>query len=110
MSRLYPRNAQFVELRGDALGRPGNDRATSRPLGSSPRSPTIRLNGMLSTAARRVNFRDFFCSARPQVAKFGLRLTRRGVFVFPVGTLISEHPPDRSERAQFGHSAPTSGV
>jgi hypothetical protein len=30
--------------------------------------------------------------------------------VFPVGTLVSERPPDSSERAQFGHSAPTSGV
>jgi len=27
-----------------------------------------------------------------------------------VGTLIAERPPHRSERAQFGHSAPTSGV
>jgi hypothetical protein len=27
-----------------------------------------------------------------------------------VGTLIAECPPHRSERAQFGHSAPTSGV
>jgi hypothetical protein len=30
--------------------------------------------------------------------------------VFAVGTLVSERPPHRSERAQFGHSAPTSGV
>jgi len=30
--------------------------------------------------------------------------------VFPVGTFVSERPPDSSERAQFGHSAPTSGV
>src|SRR5271165_5995006 len=30
--------------------------------------------------------------------------------LFPVGTLVSERPPDSSERAQFGHSAPTSGV
>jgi hypothetical protein len=27
-----------------------------------------------------------------------------------VGTPIAERPPHRSERAQFGHSAPTSGV
>ena len=32
------------------------------------------------------------------------------ILVFPVGTPVSERPPDRSERAQFGHSAPTSGV
>src|SRR5271166_1285980 len=25
--------------------------------------------------------------------------------LFPVGTLVSERPPDSSERAQFGHSA-----
>jgi hypothetical protein len=30
--------------------------------------------------------------------------------VFAVGTLIAGRPPRRSERAQFGHSAPTSGV
>jgi hypothetical protein len=30
--------------------------------------------------------------------------------MFPVGTFVSERPPDSSERAQFGHSAPTSGV
>jgi hypothetical protein len=27
--------------------------------------------------------------------------------VFPVGTPVAERPPDSSERAQFGHSAPT---
>jgi hypothetical protein len=27
-----------------------------------------------------------------------------------VGTPITERPPHRSERARFGHSAPTSGV
>jgi hypothetical protein len=27
-----------------------------------------------------------------------------------VGTLITERPPHRTERAQFGHSAPTSGA
>jgi hypothetical protein len=27
-----------------------------------------------------------------------------------VGTLIAERPPHRTERAQFGHSAPTLGV
>src|SRR6266481_5451037 len=27
-----------------------------------------------------------------------------------VGTLITERPPHRTERARFGHSAPTSGV
>src|SRR5437868_5542457 len=29
---------------------------------------------------------------------------------FAVGTFVSERPPHRSERAQFGHSAPTSGA
>jgi hypothetical protein len=32
------------------------------------------------------------------------------VTLFAVGTRIAERPPHRSERAQFGHSAPTSGV
>jgi hypothetical protein len=29
---------------------------------------------------------------------------------FAVGTPIAERPPHSSERAQFGHSAPTSGA
>ena len=32
------------------------------------------------------------------------------LLVFPVGTLISERPPDRSVRAEFPHTAPTLGV
>ena len=31
-------------------------------------------------------------------------------YIFAVGTAISDRPPHRSERAQFGHSAPTLGV
>ena len=30
--------------------------------------------------------------------------------VIAVGTLITERPPHRAERAPFGHSAPTSGI
>jgi SRSO17 transposase len=30
--------------------------------------------------------------------------------MIPVGTLITERPPDRSGRARFGHPAPTSGI
>ena len=40
----------------------------------------------------------------------GEKSRQRRVFQFPVGTLISERPPDSSEQAQFGHSAPTLGV
>ena len=29
---------------------------------------------------------------------------------FAVGTVIADRPPHRSERAQFGHSAPTSSI
>src|SRR4051794_30967421 len=32
------------------------------------------------------------------------------VILIAVGTLITERPPHRSERARFGHSAPTLGV
>jgi hypothetical protein len=42
-------------------------------------------------------------SLKPQSAKWRCA-------EFPVGTLISERPPDSSEQAQFGHSAPTLGV
>ena len=38
-----------------------------------------------------------------------LEFSREGDTI-AVGTLISERPPHRTERAQFGHSAPTSGV
>jgi len=33
-----------------------------------------------------------------------------GYPLIAVGTLITERPPHRTERAQFGHSAPTSGA
>ena len=41
--------------------------------------------------------------------------TFKGIFChdiseIAVGTLITERPPHRTERAQFGHSAPTSGA
>src|SRR2546427_514057 len=32
------------------------------------------------------------------------------IFEIAVGTLITERPPHRTERAPFGHSAPTSGI
>jgi hypothetical protein len=35
--------------------------------------------------------------------------TSPGTSKIAVGTLITERPPHRSEQAQFGHSAPTSG-
>ena len=38
----------------------------------------------------------------------GLRKGEMGLIA--VGTPITERPPHRSERAQFGHSAPTLGV
>jgi hypothetical protein len=37
-------------------------------------------------------------------------LTAEYQAVIAVGTLITERPPHRSERARFGHSAPTAGV
>jgi hypothetical protein len=33
-----------------------------------------------------------------------------GPAAFAVGTAVAGRPPHRSERAPFGHSAPTSGV
>ena len=54
-------------------------------------------------AAQSGKNRENWFSAQPYGAS-------HRVFAFPVGTLISERPPDRSERAQFGHSAPTLGV
>ena len=42
---------------------------------------TVRkLDARLRTVAQRTDFRDFFCSARLQAAKFGHRATCRGVF------------------------------
>jgi predicted MFS family arabinose efflux permease len=40
----------------------------------------------------------------------GLFAFAAAALVIAVGTLIAERPPHRTERAQFGHSAPTSGV
>src|SRR5207245_3540961 len=61
-------------------------------------------------------------SHRRLVSAAGIRLDHRksvrpfkGIFCvdiseIAVGTLITERPPHRTERAPFGHSAPTSGV
>ena len=68
---------------------------------------TVRkLNGMVSTAARRVKFRDFFCSARPQAAKFGLRLTRRGVSARSARFLHRDLP----SMASMGYAVQKSGA
>ena len=42
--------------------------------------------------------------------RFGEIYSEIGHPSIAVGTLIAERPPHRTERAQFGHSAPTSGV
>jgi hypothetical protein len=40
----------------------------------------------------------------------GVDQLRLAFEVIAVGTLITERPPYRTERAPFGHSAPTSGI
>ena len=47
---------------------------------------------------------------RASVARRGGARIKKLVFVIAVGTSITGRPPHRSERAQFGHSAPTLGV
>jgi uncharacterized protein YijF (DUF1287 family) len=42
-------------------------------------------------------------------SRLSLALSRRKQGI-AVGTLITERPPHRTERAPFGHSAPTSGI
>ena len=39
-----------------------------------------------------------------------LKRDENALCAIAVGTLIAERPPHRTERAQFGHSAPTLGV
>ena len=39
-----------------------------------------------------------------------IRRWRKDISEIAVGTLITERPPHRTERAPFGHSAPTSGT
>src|SRR5215813_2378795 len=53
--------------------------------------PGIRLGSWESARA----FKGIFCADISEIA---------------VGTLITERPPHRAERAPFGHSAPTSGI
>ena len=40
----------------------------------------------------------------------GVKVSAQAARSIAVGTPITERPPHRSERAQFGHSAPTLGV
>src|ERR1700724_431838 len=79
-----------------------------RGLAILRRTATGSLNGShnftLDEPDTRLN-RDTMCHL------VGVLSLRAKFFsTFPVGTLISERPPDRSERAQLGHSAPTLGV
>src|SRR5262245_60533668 len=84
------------------------DRWTSRlwrDPGTRPRAapPTVAARTRIVSAARiRLDhrksvppFKGIFCDDISEIA---------------VGTLITERPPHRAERAPFGHSAPTSGI
>ena len=79
------------------------------------RSTKERANGKQSSPRREdyspgrrkglhwlAQIRTFAISQREEFSLFTSKIA--------VGPLIAERPPHRSERAQFGHSAPTSGV
>ena len=58
---------------------------SNRPLadfasGAEIKQTVRKLDATLSTAAQKAKFRDFFCSARPQPAKFEPPLMRLRVF------------------------------
>ena len=80
------------------------------------------MRGLVAELAERglkVDYRSVWNFVHAEKLSFKKRMARfvckgfvRGdlISLFAVETLISGCPPHRSERAQFGHSAPTSGV
>src|SRR3954462_12769427 len=66
----------------------------------------------LYTGSRHQERTDLGASAALTIPQFHpAQVEQRSVEnLIAVGTPITERPPHRSERAQFGHSAPTLGV
>ena len=69
----------------------------------SPGAPVRKRDARVCTVTQRTDFRDIFCSARPQAAKFGLRLMHRGVFS---RSATYSHPKIQAQNwGLFRHSA-----
>ena len=81
-----------------------------RPRGSAAtaRASHPKLNrNHASTADRRARQKP---AAMPMLQRSNRSTVAAQKYVIAVGALIAECLPHRSERAQFGHSAPTSGA
>jgi hypothetical protein len=71
-------------------------------------SPELRIPNA-AAQARRVSVARIQLHFRKSVRPFKAIICG-GISEIAVGTPITERPPHRTERAPFGHSAPTSGT
>ena len=77
-----------------------------------------RPRGRLKGLRCRARSRKLICSATQFLHSYCKQRFRRRPFAsfdrttatFAVGTRVTSRPPHRSVRAQFGHTAPTSGM
>src|SRR6516225_474686 len=97
---------QFVPSRRRRMM--ANVRAERLPKIPAEPSPELRIPNA-AAQTRMVSMAGIQLDSRKSVRSF------KGIICvdiseIAVGTLITERPPHRTERAQFGHSAPTLGI
>ena len=85
----------------------GADAAAAAPAKAHPQAERRQLTVMF---ADLVGSTALSKQLDPEELRAVLQSYQDTCATIAVGTLITERPPHRSERAQFGHSAPTSGV
>ena len=100
---LIPATSGRIVVDGRAVTKPGPDRAVVFQDASLLPWRTVLNNVLYGLECLGVGRRE----ARERAAGF---IDMVGLSGIAVGTLITERPPHRTERAPFGHSAPTSGI
>src|SRR6266516_7950855 len=126
----HPLEWQLASLNGVAgfaAGGSSSERKRSRPIRSFSATPHDgqRPCRMLAEDPGRTQPRAAYPGAAAQTRVVSMAAIRLGswesarafkgiicddISEIAVGTLITERPPHRTERAPFGHSAPTSGI
>jgi HEAT repeat protein len=115
---LNDRHPQVRWLAADALGKIGPAAADVVPaLAATLKDPEEVVRRSASDALRKIEPAGYALPALSAALHDPDDAGHRTFDLEPpttpllaVGTPIAERPPHRSERAQFGHSAPTSGV
>jgi hypothetical protein len=113
---LSKANSDRIKAKSRTTSRAGSERL--RPRNDSSFGPLkSRSRGQLYYNETRTHFctnANSLCGQKSAGSRESVR-PFKGIFCddvseIAVGTLITERPPHRTERAPFGHSAPTSGI